>query len=108
MAICIDTSLAYVGANQVVGQFGSDSTKTQGSIFKPDANDPTLPTNTPNNCTGYVLLTGADYRQLQLSSGGDFDYGFAGALWSLAFTSVIGLYFASHGIGLVLDFIRRG
>lgn len=37
-----------------------------------------------------------------------FDYGYAAGLWSLAFTTVVGLYFVSHGIGLVLGMIRRG
>jgi hypothetical protein len=37
-----------------------------------------------------------------------FDYGYAAGVWSLAFTTVVGLYFVSHGIGLVLGMIRRG
>lgn len=36
-----------------------------------------------------------------------FDYAYAGSLWTLAFSTVVGLYFASHGIGLVLGMIRR-
>jgi hypothetical protein len=39
---------------------------------------------------------------------GPFDYVYAGGLWALAFTLVVSLYFASHGIGLVLGMIRRG
>ncbi|GHD66091.1 hypothetical protein GCM10007350_27790 [Jeongeupia chitinilytica] len=38
----------------------------------------------------------------------DFDYGYAAGVWSLAFCTVVGLYLATHGIGLVLGFIRRG
>ncbi len=37
-----------------------------------------------------------------------FDYGYASAIWALAFSTVVGLYFVSHGIGLVLGMIRRG
>lgn len=37
-----------------------------------------------------------------------FDYAFASGVWSLAFCSVVGLYFVSHSIGLVLGLIRRG
>ena len=37
-----------------------------------------------------------------------FDYGYAAGVWSLAFSMVVGLYFVSHGIGLVLGMIRRG
>ncbi|MDC7717312.1 hypothetical protein PQU95_08830 [Vogesella sp. DC21W] len=39
---------------------------------------------------------------------GPFDYGYASAIWALAFSTVVGLYFVSHGIGLVLGMIRRG
>ncbi|GAC1611296.1 MAG: hypothetical protein NVS3B3_22120 [Aquirhabdus sp.] len=39
---------------------------------------------------------------------GPFDYVYAGGLWSLAFSTVVGLYFVSHGIGLALGMIRRG
>ncbi len=39
---------------------------------------------------------------------GPFDYVYAGGLWALAFSTVVGLYFVSHGIGLVLGMIRRG
>lgn len=37
-----------------------------------------------------------------------FDYGYASGIWALAFSTVVGLYFVSHGIGLVLGMIRRG
>lgn len=36
------------------------------------------------------------------------DYSVAGALWAFAFTTVVGLYIASHSIGVVLGFLRRG
>ena len=36
------------------------------------------------------------------------DYAVAGALWAFAFTTVVGLYIASHSIGVVLGFLRRG
>lgn len=37
-----------------------------------------------------------------------FDYAYAAGLWSLAFSTVVALYFVSYGIALVLGFIRRG
>jgi len=37
-----------------------------------------------------------------------FNYAYAAGVWSLAFCSVVGLYFVSHSIGLVLGLIRRG
>lgn len=39
---------------------------------------------------------------------GEFDYAYATGIWSLAFSTVVGLYFISHGIGLVLGMVRRG
>lgn len=39
---------------------------------------------------------------------GAFDYAYAGGLWAMAFSMVVGLYFVSHGIGQVLGMIRRG
>jgi hypothetical protein len=44
-----------------------------------------------------------------VDSTGDvpFDYGQAFGFWSLAFTSVVALYFACRGIGTVVEFIRR-
>lgn len=39
---------------------------------------------------------------------GTFDYVYAGGLWAMAFSMVVGLYFVSHGIGQVLGMIRRG
>lgn len=37
-----------------------------------------------------------------------FDYVRAGEVWAVAFTSVLFLYLMSHGIGIVLAFLRRG
>lgn len=37
-----------------------------------------------------------------------FDYSQAFGFWGLAFTSVVGLYFACLGIGAVVNFVRRG
>lgn len=39
---------------------------------------------------------------------GQFDYTYATGIWTLAFSTVVGLYFVSHGIGQVLGMIRRG
>ncbi len=36
-----------------------------------------------------------------------FDYAYAGAIWSMAFCFVLGLYLISKKAGLILDFIRR-
>jgi hypothetical protein len=37
-----------------------------------------------------------------------FDYGYAGGLWTLSFSMVIGLFVISRYAGAVLEFIRRG
>ena len=39
---------------------------------------------------------------------GQFDYTYAASLWAFSFSTVVALYFVSHGIGLVLGMIRRG
>lgn len=39
---------------------------------------------------------------------GPFDYVYASGLWAFGFTTVVGLYVATHGIGHVLGMIRRG
>lgn len=39
---------------------------------------------------------------------GPFNYAYASGIWSLAFSTVVGLYFVSHGIGQVLGVVRRG
>lgn len=39
---------------------------------------------------------------------GPFDYVYASSIWAFAFSMVVGLYFFSHGIGLVLGMVRRG
>jgi hypothetical protein len=53
------------------------------------------------------LLDPAQQTNIEAAVG-PFDYTYAGGLWALAFSTVVGLYFASHGIGLVLGMIRRG
>lgn len=35
-----------------------------------------------------------------------FDYAYASAIWSLAFTSVVGLYLVAKNVGLILALIR--
>jgi hypothetical protein len=46
--------------------------------------------------------------QAAASSGSvPFDYTQAFGFWSVAFTSVVALYFACRGIGTVVEFIRR-
>ncbi|WP_293932757.1 hypothetical protein [Iodobacter sp.] len=37
-----------------------------------------------------------------------FDYAYASGIWAMSFSTVVSLYFVSHGIGLVLGIIRRG
>lgn len=37
-----------------------------------------------------------------------FDYEYAGVLWSVAFTMVVGLYLVSAKVGAVLGLLRRG
>lgn len=36
-----------------------------------------------------------------------FDYGYAAGVWSLGFTTVVGLYLVARSAGTILDFIKR-
>lgn len=60
----------------------------------------------PQPMQAYLLNT--DSQQQLEAAMGPFDYGYASSIWALAFSMVVGLYFVSHGIGLVLGMIRRG
>ena len=55
-----------------------------------------------------AYLISADQAALIDAATSSFDYGYASAVWALAFTTVVGLFLISHSIGLVLGFIRRG
>ena len=57
---------------------------------------------------GQAYVLNASQQQAIEAAMGPFDYAYASAVWSLAFTTVVGLYLVSHGISLVLQMIRRG
>ena len=54
----------------------------------------------------YVLDPSA--QSLLEAAAKPFDYEYAGVLWSMAFTMVVGLYLVSAKVGAVLGLIRRG
>lgn len=60
----------------------------------------------PTQLQAYVLDP-AQQAAIDAASS-EFDYAYASGVWALAFSMVVGLYFASHGIGLVLGMVRRG
>ncbi|RJX30302.1 MAG: hypothetical protein C4516_10685 [Oxalobacter sp.] len=63
----------------------------------------------PESCNGYIVLSQSEYQQftqMLVSSTAPFDYATAGALWSLAFTFVLGLYLLARSAGTVLNVIR--
>ncbi len=60
----------------------------------------------PSRVQAY-LLDSAQQNAIDAALG-EFDYAYAAGVWGLAFSMVVGLYFASHGIGLVLEMVRRG
>lgn len=62
MAVCIETGLATVGANQVNGSFPSGT--VQATAINPTTGDTTLAATDPAACTGYVMLSADDYRNL--------------------------------------------
>ncbi|RRW91043.1 hypothetical protein [Pandoraea apista] len=58
-------------------------------------------------CTGVILLSRSDYEAQQALSE-PLDRTQAGAIWWLAFGSVLTLYFVSRSAGALLEMIRRG
>ncbi|SOZ35598.1 hypothetical protein [Cupriavidus neocaledonicus] len=54
----------------------------------------------------YVLDSSA--QSLLEAAAKPFDYEYAGVVWSVAFTMVVGLYLASAKVGAVLGLIRQG
>lgn len=72
------------------------------------------PANTcllPDGVTlGYVTFVSAyvSDQPIEPTVIAPFDYAYAGALWALAFTTVLSLHIGSHLVGNVLGFIRRG
>ncbi len=55
-----------------------------------------------------AYLLDPSQQPLYESLSSPFDYAYAAGIWGLAFSTVVGLYFVSHGIALVLGMIRRG
>ena len=53
------------------------------------------------------LLDASQAQNIEAALG-PFDYGHASQIYALGFSTVVGLYFVAHGIGLVLGLIRRG
>lgn len=53
------------------------------------------------------LLDPAQIAVLEAAVG-PFDYVYASGLWAFGFSTVVGLYVMTHGIGHVLGMIRRG
>lgn len=86
--VCVPVSTTPSGAQQQI------CPRVGGQYYKPQ------PTQ--------AYLLNPDSQQQFDAAMGPFDYGYASAIWALAFSMVVGLYFVSHGIGLVLGMIRRG
>ena len=61
---------------------------------------------TPANMQAYVLDP-ALQKNLEAALG-PFDYAYASGAWALGFSTIVGLYIISLGIGSVLGMIRRG
>lgn len=62
--------------------------------------------------SGYVTFVSVYVSDQPIEAGSvpaaPFDYAYAGALWALAFTTVVSLHIGAHLIGNILGFIRRG
>ncbi|MBX9269273.1 hypothetical protein [Chromobacterium violaceum] len=86
--VCVPVSTTPSGAQQQI------CPRVGGQYYKPQ------PTQ--------AYLLNPDSQQQFDAAMGPFDYGYASALWTLSFSTIVGLYFVSHGISLVLNMIRRG
>lgn len=60
-----------------------------------------------SSCSGYVMVTPADYANLQASAE-PIDYTAASTLWTAAFSSVLLCWFVSKSAGTILGLIRKG
>jgi hypothetical protein len=60
----------------------------------------------PRLVTSY-LLDPAQIAVLEAAVG-PFDYAYAAGLWAFGFSTIVGLYAMTYGIGHVLGMIRRG
>jgi hypothetical protein len=60
----------------------------------------------PRSYTAY-LIDPSQSARLEASIA-PFDYAYAAGLWSFGFSTIVALFFASHAIGSVVGFIRRG
>ncbi len=59
----------------------------------------------PQQVQAYLLAPGQ--KENIEAAVGPFDYAYAGGLWAMAFSMVVGLYCVSSGVGTVLGMIRR-
>lgn len=66
-----------------------------------------IPTTAIADCA-FVGISGAEYLALQAAvPAQDMDYAIAGALFTFALSSVVGLYLAANSVGSILGLIRR-
>jgi hypothetical protein len=64
----------------------------------------------PASCTGSVMISPAEYANFQASIASTvstFDYVTAAAIFSFFFSFVVGVWYFSKNIGLILNAIRR-
>jgi hypothetical protein len=60
----------------------------------------------PRSTVAYILDP-ASVSNLEAAIA-PFDYSYAAGIWAFGFSTIVGLFVMSHGIGHVLGMIRRG
>jgi hypothetical protein len=95
--------LAIGSVKNVVVCVPSTSSTSASSIVCPNVNGQKF---LPERMNAYLI--DANQQANFDAALGQFDYVHASGLWAFAFSTVVGLYFVSHGIGLALGMIRRG
>ena len=64
----------------------------------------------PENCTNYIVLQKDEYLHYQAmysTSIAPFDYVTAASIFSFFFSFIVGVWYVSKNIGLVLSAVRR-
>ena len=99
MAVCA-VPFAYYGCSNS-GSTNCTKVAVNGYVVNASA---------PAACTGAVMISPAEYSQFQASIASTvstFDYVTAAAIFSFFFSFVVGVWYFSKNIGLILSAVKR-
>ena len=99
MAVCA-VPFAYYGCSNATGP-GCIKVAVNGYIVNESA---------PASCTGQIMISPSEYAQFQAliaSTVATFDYVTAAAIFSFFFSFVVGVWYFSKNVGVILNAVRR-